>query len=587
VHHHPAARPGAPLALSILAATLLLGCNQPSDSPIVGPPDSTSSTGLCRTDARPISQVQGDGYRSPLAGEQVTVRGVVTRVEPGRGFYLEDPASAPAGASRALFVATGDASLPAVGEIRAARGQVREVGESRDTLTTVADAEVSGHCGNAAELPQTRSALPLDSRQREALEGMRIAFDDHLVLTDVYNAHRGEWTLAAGGALRIPTEDVPPGAPAARIADDNRSRELEVALPPGEAPALPAGTAVRVAPGVMGHDGREQRLMLESAPAAGVPDWPAAPPPAGGALRIVSMNLLNFFNGDGQGGGFPTERGARTPAEFEQQQARTGAVLAQLRPDLLVVQELENDGFGPDSAARSLLALLNDAADGNWAAVDPGIGPVGGDVITVGLFYRQEELEPVGPSEMLRATPFRGLSRQPLAQRFRHRDSGAAFWIVANHLKSKGSCPETGPNRDRDDGQGCWSPARVDAVNTLLPWLDDLAQESGTAGVLIVGDMNAFRQEDPIRAYRGAGWIELVEAHSGLPQHSYLFYGQRGTLDYAFANPAMAPAARQAYIWHINADLPRDLSLPQPWLRASDHDPVVVDLDFSQTATSD
>jgi hypothetical protein len=567
-----------------------VGCNSPAGSGSdvrPSPADPTSASALCLTETLAIARVQGDGYRSPLTGEQVTVRGVVTRVEPGRGFYLEDVAVAEAGASRALYVAAASAGQPSVGETRAARGQVSETGEARDTLTTLAGAELSANCGDAAELPLTRGSLPLDSRQREALEGMRVAFGGDLVLADVYNAQRGEWALAAGAAPRIPTEDAPPGAPAAEIARDNRSRELGVALPPGERPALPVGTAVAVAPSVLGHDGRAQRLQLESAPVARATGWPAAPPAAGDTLRIVSMNLLNFFNGDGRGGGFPTERGARTPAEFDTQRARTRAVLAQLRPHLLAVQELENDGFGADSAARSLLALLNDAGDGDWAVVDPGGGPVGGDLITVGLFYRQGVLEPAGSPETLRATPFQGLSRQPLAQRFRHGDTGTAFWIVVNHLKSKGSCPETGPNRDRDDGQGCWSPARVDAVTALLPWLDGLAQASGTAPVLIVGDMNAWRQEDPIRAYRQAGWTELVETRSGLPQYSYLYFGQRGTLDYAFASPALVPAARRAFIWHINADLPQGLPLPQPWLRASDHDPVVVDLNLSQAVTSD
>jgi S1-C subfamily serine protease len=80
---------------------------------------------------------------------------------------------------------------------------------------------------------------------------------------------------------------------------------------------------------------------------------------------------------------------------------------------------------------------------------------------------------------------------------------------------------------------------------------------------------------------------ELVEELSGLPQHSFLFFGQRGTLDYAFASPALAQSARRAFIWHVNADWPGGMALSQPWLRMSDHDPVIVDLEFSQAATSD
>ena len=147
--------------------------------------------------------------------------------------------------------------------------------------------------------------------------------------------------------------------------------------------------------------------------------------------------------------------------------------------------------------------------------------------------------------------------------------------------------PEEGPNADQNDGQGCWNRAREDAVAALIPWLDRLAQEYGTARALIIGDMNAWRREDPIQAFLDGGYSELVEELAGLPQHSFLYFGKRGTLDYVLASPAMRDAARKAFIWHINADWPRGMPLPEPWLRMSDHDPVVVDLDFSQAFASD
>jgi predicted extracellular nuclease len=203
------------------------------------------------------------------------------------------------------------------------------------------------------------------------------------------------------------------------------------------------------------------------------------------------------------------------------------------------------------------------------------------------LFYRTGALETVGDPEILAGPAFAALSRQPLAQRFRDRASGQDFLVAVNHLKSKGRCPESGPDSDQGDGQGCWNRARVEAVSALAPWLDKLAHEAATEHALILGDMNAWRLEDPIRAFREAGYVELVEQRSGLPQHSFLYFGQRGTLDYAFASPALAQVTRRAFIWHINADWPRDMAQPQPWLRMSDHDPVIVDLDFSQAATSD
>jgi predicted extracellular nuclease len=258
-----------------------------------------------------------------------------------------------------------------------------------------------------------------------------------------------------------------------------------------------------------------------------------------------------------------------------------------MRPHLLAVQELENDGFGPDSAARSLLSLLNETGSDDWAFVAPGTGRIGGDLITVGLFYRQQVLESVGSPRALDRPEFRHLSRQPLAQLFRDRSTGKKFLVAVNHLKSKGRCPDSGENSDRKDGQNCWNQARVSAVVALVPWLEGLAAEMNTDKVIILGDMNAWRNEDPIRKFTDFGLIDLVETLSGLPQHSFLYWGRTGTLDYAFVSPALAEYARKAFFWHINADWPRRMDQPLPWLRASDHDPLIVDFDFSQSATSD
>lgn len=565
----------------ILAAALLAGsCSGPS----VPPPENA----LCAAGATPITAVQGNGYRSPMVGQRVTVRGVVTRIEPDRGYYIEQAsATGEPGFSRALFVQAP--SVPPQlrrGLELGVEGLVEETGRERDTLTGLVDTGAPVVCGEGLDLPLTATALPLDSPAREALEGMRVTLPAALTLTDTYNMHRGEWVVSAGGALRLATEDSEPGRAAGRQERQNRQRSLSVTLPPGPPAALPVGTELGGLTGVLGHGGARQSLYAEAVPSIRRPDLPAIEPPADGHLRIVSLNLLNFWNGDGRGGGFPTERGARSPQEFAAQKDRTRAALSRMQPHLLAVQELENDGFGPHSAAQSLLDVLNGTGHDDWRAVDPG-GRIGGDVITVGLFYRAGLLEPMGAPRVLQGAAFERLSRQPLAQRFRARSSGQAFWAVVNHLKSKGSCPESGADADRDDGQGCWNAARVRAVEALAPWLDELAAATGTTRVIVLGDMNSWRREDPIRAFRAAGWHELVEELSGLPQHSFLYFGQRGTLDYAFASPQMRREARRAFIWHINADWPRDMDQPAPWLRVSDHDPVVVDVSFSQSATSD
>jgi hypothetical protein len=337
----------------------------------------------------------------------------------------------------------------------------------------------------------------------------------------------------------------------------------------------------------MGHNGWEQLLLTEQSLSSDLPPPPGLSEPGDRMIRVASMNLLNFFNGDGVGSGFPTERGAKNYDDFLARANRIQSALQVIQPALVAVQELENDGFGEFSAAQSLIDLLNEAVPGKWSVVQTKNGKIGNDLITVGLFYREDILEAVGSPHVLDSLPFRGLSRQPLAQLFREHSSGAEFLVTAAHFKSKGSCPDNGINSNQDDGQGCWNAARVEAAAALINWVGALARNAGTGNALILGDMNSYRQEDPIRTFRNAEYRDLVEHVLGLPQYSYVFWGQAGTLDYAFSTEALLPFVRKAEFWHINADWPQKVELPQPWLRFSDHDPLVVDLDFSHAATSD
>jgi predicted extracellular nuclease len=555
-------------------AALISGCGEQTHQ--------SRDAELCVSATTPIREIQGSGYRTPLLGSRQVVAGAVTWVVPDSGYYVETPGDyRPGKASRAIFIdhPPGSTALKA-GQHVALIGEVTELGSQRDTMTALTGIERWTVCEDSLPLPLTETRLPLDSRQREAFEGMRLVFEQELSVTDVYSRYRGEITLSAGSPLRIPTEDIVPGEAAHQAARSNRNNAIDARLAdPNKAPA-PVGSRYRLIQGVLGHDGRDQLLLMDAAEIGTLAS--SSPPEARepGTLRVVNANLLNFFNGDGRGGGFPTERGAENPDDFDQQQDRIRTALAELQPDLLAVQELENDGYGPDSAARSLEALLEQAVEGNFATVGVPDGRLGGDVISVGLFYRTSALTPVGPPQTLDSDPFRQLSRQPLAQLFREPSSGETLLVAVNHLKSKGSCPEDGPNANRDDGQGCWNRARTEAVRALLPWLQEVAEEAGTDRLLVLGDMNAYRMEDPIRAFREGGYLELVETLSGLPQYSYRFFGQAGTLDYAFATPALADTVRRAFIWHINSDWPRNMDLPQPWLRMSDHDPVVVDLQF-------
>jgi predicted extracellular nuclease len=120
----------------------------------------------------------------------------------------------------------------------------------------------------------------------------------------------------------------------------------------------------------------------------------------------------------------------------------------------------------------------------------------------------------------------------------------------------------------------------------MSAWVNNIASAVGSSNILVLGDMNAYRNEDPIKAIRKAGFTELMDDRQG-ETSSFVFYGQHGTLDYAFSSKDLLEQIDNAFIWRVNTILPRNMDLPQPWLGFSDHDPVVVDIRSRHSKTSD
>ena len=178
-------------------------------------------------------------------------------------------------------------------------------------------------------------------------------------------------------------------------------------------------------------------------------------------------------------------------------------------------------------------------------------------------------------------------NRPSLAQSFAETSTGEIMTVVVNHLKSKGCDEATGLDADQFDGQSCWNPTRVAAVEALVEWVQNAPTGVRDDDVLVLGDLNSYASEDPIDVLVEARFVDLVAA--GGAGYSFAFDGQWGSLDYAFASPSLASQATGAADDHINADEPSVLdyntnfktagqvaSLFAPdEFRTSDHDPVV------------
>ena len=534
---------------------------------------------MCEAEHTPIAEIQGASWTSPVQGEIRTVTGVVTHVEPGLGFYLEEEDSdKDEDTSNGIYVVAPLLAEATLARQRlVVRGEVAELGERRDTQTALTQVDAWRSCETGLLLPVTEARLPMGNPRREALESMHVRFSETLWVTDVYRHAQGQIGVAAEGILPAPTEVAWPGEDAGARARENRKRLLSVCLSVVDQQVFSLGDRVMSLQGTLGKN-EDWPCIKSMSKLSSMPVGPVVNPPTDNAFRAVGLNLRNYFNGDGSGGGFPTPRGARSHAEFTTQRKKLLEAYKVLEPDILAVMELENDGFDKSSAAADVLRDVQAVNDEPWAAVDPGIGLIGGDQITVGLFYKSALFEPLERAGVLDTGPFHFGNRPSLAQAFVHKPTGLRFLVVVSHFKSKGSCPEDGPNADRRDGQGCWNALRQQAAESLVSWARELAGQLTDGHVLLLGDFNAYRMEDPIQSIINRGFKDLTASVGLRQEYTYVYRGEAGTLDYAFASPGLQKWVRSGRILNINAGQPDGLRLEQPHLRASDHDPVIVDL---------
>jgi predicted extracellular nuclease len=588
----------------------------------------------------PISEVQGNGGASPIDGQNVTIVGIVTGdfqdadADDARdlgGFFLqaENPDADP-NTSDGVFVFDGNAPDidVSVGQKVQVAGTVSErFGETQITASTVTVTGTGSY--QIADLFLPVATVSNSDGQEvadlERFEGMLVALAEPAYVSDAFNLERyGEISLSQGDRLRQFTNAFAPdvtgfanhqqqNAGRSLILDDGLSEQNPASyryLNPGSsneatdpaAYSLRIGDQVTAAVGNIrysrgsGGSGTEAyRLEPTDDPLfESQNSRTAAPPETGGNVTVASFNVLNYFTTIDAGqsicgpSGNAGCRGADSDAEFDRQHAKTTNTLLALDADVVGLMELENNG---GTSLRRIVEGLNaQAGAGTWDFIATGV--IGTDAIAVGLIYRAAVVRPAGNFAILTTavdSRFNDRKNRPtLAQTFDVIAGGGRFTVAVNHLKSKGSdCGDVGdPNLG--DGQGNCNATRTSAANALGDWLNADPTGSGDADFLIIGDLNAYLREDPIVALKNAGFVNLLESAVGSDAYSFVFAGQAGALDHAFASRVLSSQVTGVAEWHINADEPplidynldfdRDAGFfndATPF-RTSDHDPVIV-----------
>lgn len=596
-----------------------------------------------------IAEIQGSGSVSPLVGQTVVTTGVVTAAYPTGGFngyYIQtagtggDADLTSRSASDAVFVfspaTVGDV---AVGDHVQVTGAVKEYFGL--TELDVPAGGLTMLTEPAEAIKPVPFALPTADDRRETFESMLVDPVAGYVVSDTFalggfgRSAFGSIGLGFGGPLVQETDVARVGTPefdavvadnaarAVTLDDGQSARTSSGQLVPYLTSATPVrtGAELRFIDSVI-FDFRFQWNFQPTRPVNGdasdivtfntgnTREANLTPQDVGGDLVISTFNVLNYFTTFGvdlpgclpytDRDGNPITvrtgcdaRGAWDQENFDRQQGKIVAAINGLGADLVALEEIENSAkFGKDrdAALAALVDALNaDAGTETWAYVPsprpdklPSLEEQ--DVIRTAFIYQPASVRPNGPSVVLSDSPAFANAREPLAQKFTASESEYAFVAIANHFKSKGGdCGEL--------PEGCSDADRVAQAAALVDFADELSVGKETDQIYLLGDFNAYGEENPMHVFYDAGYTSVDRDIA--QETTYVFDGKVGSLDHVLVSPGVMADQRVsgADVWSINSAesvlneysrvnyFASQLFEADTPFRSSDHDPIIVGVD--------
>lgn len=296
----------------------------------------------------------------------------------------------------------------------------------------------------------------------------------------------------------------------------------------------------------------------------------------GEASIIVCCMNLEYYLVENLGG----DMGASNYSEHQKQRAKVSKALAKINADLYGFVEIEQG----QSALAEIASDLSKNTGRKFSYIDDG-GSASGTYTKSGFVYCSDVLEPYGK---LRENNT-GVQERKKTQAFVEKATGEKFLFSVNHFKAK-SGRGSGDNADQGDGQGTYNGDRVREARSLLSHYENDSYYFEDNDILIMGDLNAYAMEDPIKVLREGGMIDLHRAFHADSSYSYVYHGQAGYLDHALCNNTLLPQVTGMVAYHINSDesdsYTYDKSNDQTMFRSSDHDPIIVGLRLDSTATN-
>lgn len=564
-----------------------------------------------------IHDIQGEGHYSKYEGLNVTgVEGIVTYVN-GNEFYLQDlQPDDNSKTSEGILVYKGSHGVK-VGDLISVDGTVKEYvmpgyAERFDTDLPVTEiAATTINITGTGELPNPivlgeDVKLPTEVIDNdglsvfdpeedgidlfESVEGMLVQVNDPKV---VALQKYGELTVIPGnmetntdaGGLRISENDYNPERITIDIGDedyvakmgDHFEGNIQGVMSYGYSYYQVLSKKENLPELIEGPNKRETTTITA----------------AEDKLTIASYNVENFS----------------TKANAEKVNKLAEAVVANLKtPDIIGITEVQdNDGetdSGSVDASQSAQVLIDKIVElggpryefTDVAPVNNQDGGAPGGNIRVGFLYNPERVTlakgtkgtateavayengqlTLNPGRIDPTNPAFEDSRKPLAAQFEFK--GEKVIVVANHFNSKGGDqPLYGKNQPPVLGSEI---QRMKIAAIVNEFVKSVLEDDPDANVVLVGDFNDFEFSNPLKTLKGNELTDMIELVPEEERYSYSYQGNAQVLDHALVTNNLV-SNTIVDIVHINS------GFMEVQGRASDHDPVMIQIDLTKSGEED
>lgn len=540
-----------------------------------------------------IPQIQGDGSVSPYLQQKIKTTGIVTAKFIGsntiNGFFMQDETGDNnPNTSDGIFVYYQTDNI-AVGDKITLTAKVSEYYQ-RTQLASISNLKVISQNNT---VPPTKIVYNIHNWNWEKYEGMLVEFDQTLWVNDNSNLQKDGQLELGIKRKKSPTNFALPGSNSYTTLVNENSL-LPIILDDGY-------TSQYKSPIVFADENGTRRTGERIDNLRAVIDFsrsqykiyptelslkfygnprPTAPKDLGDYnLKVCAFNLKYYLT-QSFGKGF----GPANQTESEKQHTKIIEALKAIDADIYGLVEIEQ---GQDALRKITQSLT--AATGHIYDFVNDKGNINKSYTKVAYIYRMDKTSPFKTIKNNNSPTPR--HRKKL-QGFTLNSNGKRFIFSLNHFKSKSGCHNAhGLNKDQGDGQGCYNESRLKEAKSTKNFITTNETYFEDEDALIMGDLNAYAMEDPIRYFTDNGYTDLLAKYEADTAYSYVYKGQIGYLDHALANNSMEKQVTGATVFHINSDEPAMFeysgSAYQPNMyRSSDHDPVIVGLKLGKDIPS-